>query len=87
MEAMRLREKRVSREPPWDPWGFVIFKSPEIRDLNRWAECKKWFEQIVNDSVWWYRGYPGLDVYLSRMHFQWVEDVPEAEGSLQSISQ
>lgn len=87
MEIMRLREERVSREPPWNPWGFVIFKSPEIRDSDQWTECKKSFEQIVHDSIRQCRGCPGLDVYLSRMHFQWVEDVPEAEASMQLISQ
>lgn len=72
METMRLYEARG--QPRWDPWGFVVYKSPEIRDGAAWTACKQRFAQILEESVAPCRGYPGLDEVMDRMQIEWIED-------------
>ncbi|KAH6614445.1 hypothetical protein B0J18DRAFT_300952 [Chaetomium sp. MPI-SDFR-AT-0129] len=80
METMRLREERIGPAARWDPWGFVVFKSPEIQDHEEWEKCKDMVEKIVRDSTEIYRGYEGLDECLERMKLRWVEDVEVGAG-------
>ncbi|CAJ2502950.1 Uu.00g103440.m01.CDS01 [Anthostomella pinea] len=86
METMRLREERFGGAHRLEQWGFVVFKSPRIRDEAQWDACRQRFEEIVRESTDFYRGYPGLDECLSRLKFQWVEDAGDADGSVASIS-
>ncbi|KAI0189959.1 hypothetical protein EV127DRAFT_470263 [Xylaria flabelliformis] len=86
MELMRLREQRVGSSAQWDPWGFVVFKSPEIRDQARWQACRERFDKILHDYTDFYREIPGIDECLSRMKFRWIEDAGDAEGSIMSIA-
>ncbi|KAI2778641.1 hypothetical protein F4815DRAFT_447141 [Daldinia loculata] len=83
MKVMRLCEDRGVR---LDQWGFVVFKSPEIVDAGQWMACKKRVSEIIDNSIDPYRGYAGLDDCIRKMKFQWVEDVGEADGSMESIS-
>ncbi|KAI1182925.1 hypothetical protein F5B17DRAFT_418234 [Nemania serpens] len=87
MELMRLREQRVGPSARWDPWGFVVFKSPEIQDQARWQACRERFDKILQDYTDQYREYPGVDECLSRMKFRWIEDIGDADASMASIAQ
>ncbi|KAI0474329.1 hypothetical protein F4859DRAFT_86548 [Xylaria cf. heliscus] len=87
MQVMRLREQRVGSSAQWDPWGFVVFKSPEIQDQVQWQACRERFDKILHDYANHYRDYPGVDECLSRMKFQWIEDAGDPEGSIKSIAQ
>ncbi|KAI8624964.1 hypothetical protein F5Y19DRAFT_278779 [Xylariaceae sp. FL1651] len=87
MELMRIREARVGPSAQWDPWGFVVFKSPEIRDEAQWQACRERFDTILQDYLNFYYEYPGIDECLSRMKFRWIEDAGDAEGSIKSIAQ
>lgn len=85
METMRLHEARG--QPKWDPWGFVVYKSPEIRDDAEWASCKQRFAQILDESIAPCSGYPGLKKVMGRMKIDWIEDLDEAaDGSCASIA-
>ncbi|KAI1421179.1 hypothetical protein F5Y12DRAFT_790241 [Xylaria sp. FL1777] len=86
MELMRIREQRVGSSAQWDPWGFVVFKSPEIRDNVKWQVCRDRFDKILQDYTDQYRDYPGIDECLSRMKFRWIEDAGDVEGSIKSIA-
>ncbi|KAI1336508.1 hypothetical protein F5Y15DRAFT_201012 [Xylariaceae sp. FL0016] len=86
MQTMRLREERCGSGDQWAQWGFVIFKSPRITDRTEWEQCRQRFDQIISESVDFYRGFPGLDETLSRMKFQWIEDVGDVDGSIASIA-
>ncbi|KAI0420735.1 hypothetical protein F5X98DRAFT_16654 [Xylaria grammica] len=86
MELMRLREERIGSSARWDPWGFVAFKSPEIRDQVRWRACRERFDKILQDYTDQYREWPGADECLSRMKFRWIEDAGDADGSVKSIA-
>ncbi|KAI0407550.1 hypothetical protein F4802DRAFT_515216 [Xylaria palmicola] len=86
MALMRLREQRVGPSARWDPWGFVVFKSPEIQSQARWQACRERFDRILHESTSAYQGYPGLGECLSRMRFRWLEDAGDAEGSIKSIA-
>lgn len=87
MELMRLQEARRGPNARWDPWGFVIYKSPEIQDLAQWRACRERFDTILRDYTDFYAEYPGLDECLSRMKFRWVEDAGDAGGSIKSIAE
>ncbi|GAP83240.1 putative ABC integral membrane type 1 [Rosellinia necatrix] len=87
MEIMRLREQRVGLGARWDPWGFVVYKSPEIQDPAQWQACRERFDVILDDYTSRYREYPGAEECLSRMKFRWVEDAGDAEGSVKSIAE
>lgn len=87
MELMRLREQRVGPSAHWDPWGFVVYKSPEIQNQAQWQACRKRFDEILQDYTDQYREYPGVDECLSRMKFRWIEDRRDAEASMKSIVQ
>lgn len=87
MELMRLREERVGSSARWDPWGFVVYKSPAIRDLEQWRACRERFDAILRDYTDQYADFPGLDECLSRMKFRWFEDAGDAEGSIKSIAE
>ncbi|KAI8950048.1 hypothetical protein F4801DRAFT_579827 [Xylaria longipes] len=41
---VRLREQRVGSTAQWNPWGFVVFKSPEIHDQAWWQACRERFD-------------------------------------------
>lgn len=84
METMRLHEHRTGAI--WDPWGFVVYKSPEITDGAAWAACKQRLALIVDKSLVPYRGYPGLEEALGRMQFQWMEHLAEADASPASVA-
>lgn len=86
MQAMRLMEERRGPESRWDPWGFVVFKSPEIRDEAEWAACRERFDLILKESTDFYKGFEGLEECLSRMKFRWVEDVPEGDAGFDGIA-
>ncbi|KAI3322380.1 hypothetical protein HD806DRAFT_523245 [Xylariaceae sp. AK1471] len=86
MELMRLREQRIGPRAQWDPWGFVVYKSPKIQDQTQWQACREKFDKILQDYIDFYREYPGVDECLSRMKFRWVEDAGDAEGSIKSIA-
>ncbi|RWA07225.1 hypothetical protein EKO27_g7883 [Xylaria grammica] len=85
-ELMRLREERIGSSARWDPWGFVVFKSPEIRDQAKWRACRERFDTILQDYTDQYREWPGADECLSRMKFRWIEDAGDADGSIKSIA-
>ncbi|TGJ84734.1 hypothetical protein E0Z10_g4018 [Xylaria hypoxylon] len=87
MEIMRLREERIGSSAKWDPWGFVGFKSPEIQDQAKWQACRERFDIILQDYIDQYRECPGVDEYLSKMEFRWIEDAGDAEGSIKSIAE
>ncbi|KAI0120684.1 hypothetical protein BJ170DRAFT_600415 [Xylariales sp. AK1849] len=87
MQVIRLHEERCGADSRWDPWGFVIFKSPEIRDKDQWKACRQQFDQILHEALEIYRGYPRFDECLSRMSFKWVEDVGDADGGFDAIAQ
>ncbi|KAI1751353.1 hypothetical protein F4782DRAFT_531629 [Xylaria castorea] len=87
MELMRLREQRVGSSAQWNPWGFVVFKSPEIHDQARWQACRERFDKILHDYTNEYRDYPGADECISRMRFRWIEDAGDAQGSVKSIAE
>ncbi|KAK3313083.1 hypothetical protein B0H66DRAFT_569511 [Apodospora peruviana] len=76
METMRLHERRCSTCRCWkQEWGFVVYKSPEIRgDDPRWKAGKARFIQIVEESVIDSQGFPGLEEVMRRLRFEWVED-------------
>ncbi|KAI0018653.1 hypothetical protein F4780DRAFT_507972 [Xylariomycetidae sp. FL0641] len=94
-------ESELPRQIPkdWNPWGLVVYKSPEIRDAGRWQACRRRFDQIILDSISGYRAQHDpsdqavgaavdpLEECLSRMKFQWIEDVGDADGSIASIGQ
>ncbi|KAH8167471.1 hypothetical protein CIB48_g772 [Xylaria polymorpha] len=86
MELMRIREQFGGSSAQWDPWGFVVFKSPEIQDQGQWQACRERFDKILHECTNYYSGYPGLDECLSRLRFQWIEDAGDAEGSIKSIA-
>ncbi|KAI0973914.1 hypothetical protein F4678DRAFT_486512 [Xylaria arbuscula] len=86
MELMRIREQRVGSSAQWNPWGFVVFKSPQIQDDTKWQACRERFDKILQDSIELYQEYPGIDECLSRMKFLWIEDAGDADGSIKSIA-
>ncbi|KAJ2971817.1 hypothetical protein NUW58_g9311 [Xylaria curta] len=86
MQLMRLREQRVGPSTQWDPWGFVVYKSPEIQNQTQWQACRERFDKILQDYTDQYREYPGIDECLSRMKFRWIEDAGDARGSIKSIA-
>lgn len=77
---MRLHERRCGANGHWDPWGFVIFKSPEISDAGRWKACRERFDRIIEECLNYYRAYPGIDEWLSNMQFRWIEDIANVDG-------
>jgi hypothetical protein len=87
MELMRLREQRVGPSAQWDPWGFVVYKSPKVQDQTRWQACRERVDEILQDYIDFYREYPGIDECLSRMRFRWIEDAGDVDGSIKSIAQ
>ncbi|KAI1283868.1 hypothetical protein F5Y07DRAFT_393806 [Xylaria sp. FL0933] len=87
MELMRIRQQRIGPTALWNPWGFVVFKSPEIRDQTKWQACRQRFDKILQEYVDEYRQFPGIDECLSRMEFRWVEDAGDSEGSIKSIAE
>ncbi|KAI1170994.1 hypothetical protein F4777DRAFT_85979 [Nemania sp. FL0916] len=87
MEFMRLREQRVGPSARWNPWGFVVFKSPEIQNPSQWLACRERFGKIIQDYVDQYRNWPGIEECLSRMEFRWIEDAGDADGSIRSIAE
>ncbi|KAK3691995.1 hypothetical protein B0T22DRAFT_489 [Podospora appendiculata] len=84
-----MRECREKRGWTWDRWGFVVYKSPEIVDAAQWTACKERFMQILHDQAYQdeYRMHPGFDECLSKMTFQWMEDVKEGAGDIASIAE
>ncbi|KAK8079442.1 hypothetical protein PG997_007260 [Apiospora hydei] len=84
METMRLYEERTGRR--WDPWGFVVYKSPEINDEGEWAACKQRFARILAESLVPYRGFPGLEECMEKMKIQWIEDAGIDDASVASIA-
>ncbi|KAI0148839.1 hypothetical protein GGR57DRAFT_474439 [Xylariaceae sp. FL1272] len=86
METMRLREQRIGPSAQWDPWGFVVFKSPKIQDEERWQAGRQRFDEILKHYTDYYAECPGIDECLSRMKFKWVEDAGDAEGTIASIA-
>ncbi|KAK8135072.1 hypothetical protein PG984_007084 [Apiospora sp. TS-2023a] len=85
METMRLCEARGPTR--WDPCGFVVYKSPEIRDDAAWTACKQRFAQMLDESVAPYRGYSELNELVERMQIEWIEDLGEdADPSCASIA-
>ncbi|KAK8129492.1 hypothetical protein PG999_001872 [Apiospora kogelbergensis] len=84
METMRLYEARGNQ--PWDPWGFVVYKSPEILDEAAWKACKQRFAQILDETVDEFRGYPGLDQVMERMRIEWVEDLGVADSGCAAVA-
>ncbi|KAI1331698.1 hypothetical protein F5Y16DRAFT_359007 [Xylariaceae sp. FL0255] len=88
MELMRIREQRVGPSAQWDPWGFIIFKSPQIQNDREWQACKERFAAIIEDVIQRdrCREFPGAEECLSRMQFRWVEDAGDQEGGFRSIA-
>ncbi|KAI1306147.1 hypothetical protein F5Y03DRAFT_354837 [Xylaria venustula] len=86
MELMHIREQRVGSSAQWDPWGFVVFKSPQIQDDTKWQACRERFDKILQDSIETYKEYPGIDECLSRMKFHWIEDAGDVDGSIKSTA-
>lgn len=84
VETMRLREERTRER--WEPWGFVIYKSPEITDAVAWEACKQRFTRLVDESLSQYRGYPGLEEALAHLQFQWVDHEDEADVGAASVA-
>ncbi|KAK7978664.1 hypothetical protein PG988_006154 [Apiospora saccharicola] len=69
MVTMRLCEARGPTK--WDPWGFVVYKSPEIRDDAAWNRLQA---ATLDESVAPYRGYPGMNELVERMQTEWIEE-------------
>ncbi|KAI0427665.1 hypothetical protein F5Y09DRAFT_333189 [Xylaria sp. FL1042] len=83
IELMRVRQGPVGPAAQWDPWGFVVFKSPEIQDHTKWQACRQRFDKIFQGYIDRYREYPGIDECLSRMEERSIKSIAEARAALE----
>jgi hypothetical protein len=88
MEYMRSRDRILGHLSSWwNPWGYIIYKSPLIKDQTRWKACRERFDLIVKEGLDFYKGYPGLEECVERLQFRWIEDeVGDKDWSVASIA-